>query len=54
MLHAFKITEVRDIDAVAQADFQKNSSLWDFNLFVVYQELDHETPNDGLLAATKE
>jgi hypothetical protein len=43
MLHAFKITEVRNINTVAQAGFQKNSSLLNFNLFLVYQELDHET-----------
>jgi len=43
MLHAFKIAEVRDINAVTQAGFEQNSSLWDFNLFMVYQNLDHET-----------
>jgi len=43
MLHALKIAEVRDINAVTQAGFQKNSSLLDFNLFLVYQNLDHDT-----------
>jgi hypothetical protein len=43
MLHAFKIAEVRDINAVTQAGFEQNSALLNFNLFMVYQNLDHET-----------
>jgi hypothetical protein len=42
MLHAFQITEVWDINAVAEAGFEQNSSLWDFNLFMIYQDFDHE------------
>jgi hypothetical protein len=36
MLHAFKIAEVRNINAVSQAGFEQNGSLLDFNLFVIY------------------
>jgi hypothetical protein len=45
MLHAFKIAEVRDINAVTQAGFQKNSSLRDFNLLMIHYDFDHETLN---------
>jgi hypothetical protein len=53
MLHAFKITEIGDINAVAEAGFEQNSSLRDFKRFIIDHDLDHETPQDGLLAATK-
>jgi hypothetical protein len=43
MLHAFKIAEVRDINAVTQAGFEQNSPLWDFHLSMIYEDLDHET-----------
>jgi len=53
VLHAFKVAEVGDIDAVTQAGFEENRTLLNFNFFLVNHDLDHETPNDGLLGATK-
>jgi hypothetical protein len=40
---AFKIAEVRDINAVTKAGFEQNSSVPDFNLLVIHHDLDHQT-----------
>jgi hypothetical protein len=42
MLQAFKIAEVRHINAVMQAGFEQNRSFLDFNLLMIYKDLDHE------------
>jgi len=34
--HAFKITEVRDINAVTQAGFEQDGSRWDFYFLIIH------------------
>lgn len=41
MLHALKIAEVRDINAVTQAGLKQEGSLLDFNLLVIHDDLYH-------------
>jgi hypothetical protein len=43
MSHAFKIAEVRHINAVTQAGFEKDGPFRDLDLLLIHDDLDHET-----------